>query len=117
MNAMPHNLPDDWVITPQEVAKLLNNGGTFHFIDCRTADEADVAKIDGATLIPMQDLDLHLPAMKQYKDQLVVVHCHKGKRSNIVTIVLRNEGFSNVKSMAGGIDRWSQEIDPNVPRY
>jgi rhodanese-related sulfurtransferase len=46
-----------------------------------------------------------------------VVHCHHGGRSLRVAHWLREQGFANAQSMAGGIDRWSQEIDPSVPRY
>lgn len=81
----------------------------FLFLDCRTPDEHEEAAIPGTRLVPMQDLDLHLPELRSQKDQPIVVHCRSGKRSMTVTTVLRNEGFTNVKSMAGGIQRWEQE--------
>jgi rhodanese-related sulfurtransferase len=106
-----------WEISVHEVRDMLKSGADFLFIDCRKPDEHEVANIEGARLIPMQDLDLHLPDLQPYRDKPIVVHCHTGRRSMTVTTVLRNQGFANVKSMAGGIERWSLEIDPSVPRY
>ncbi len=50
-------------------------------------------------------------------DEPIVVICHAGVRSMNVTIWLRNNGFENVQSLRGGIDAWSREVDPSVPRY
>ena len=106
-----------WEISPQEVEQLLSSGGDFLFLDCRKPEERETARIEGTTLVPMHDLDLHMDDLRRQQHRMIVVHCHGGKRSMIVTTVLRNEGFTNVMSMAGGIDRWSREIDPSVPRY
>ena len=106
-----------WEISPHEVQQLLADGRDFFFVDCRKPEERETAKIEATTPIPMHDLDLHMDELRRRQNQLIVVHCHGGKRSMIVTTVLRNQGFENVKSMAGGIDRWSREIDPSVPRY
>ena len=84
------------------------------FIDCRTPDEHEESRIPGAKLVPMQDLDLHLDELQQHKDKPFVIHCRSGKRSMTVTTVLRQHGFLDVKSMAGGIQRWAAEVDPNV---
>jgi adenylyltransferase/sulfurtransferase len=65
----------------------------------------------------MQELDEHMSELEPHRDKPVIVYCHTGRRSMTVTTVLRAKGFTNVKSMAGGIERWSLEIDPNVPRY
>lgn len=98
-------------ISPQEVAELRNSGGDFLFIDCRTPDEREESHIEGTRLIPMQDLDLHLPDLRGNEDRLIVVHCRSGKRSRAVTAVLREHGFKKTKSMAGGIQRWFAEIE------
>ena len=104
-------------ISPQDVAKLLANGADFLFIDCRKPEERELACINGTKLVPMHDLGWHMDDLRQYEDRLIVVHCHTGRRSLIVTLALRDQGFTNVKSMAGGIERWSKEIDSTVPRY
>jgi adenylyltransferase/sulfurtransferase len=106
--------PREWEISPQEVAKLLVEGRDFLFLDCRSPEEHEVARIAGTRLMPMQDLDLHLPELRKHAQRLIVVHCHSGQRSLSVTAVLREQGFANVKFMAGGIKRWSQEIDASV---
>ncbi len=105
-----------WEISPQEVVKLRKSGEDFLFLDCRTLDEYEAASIDGTTLIPMQDLDIHLPELRSQRDRMIVVLCRSGRRSMTVTTVMRNDGFTNVKSMAGGIERWAVEIDPSVKR-
>ena len=47
----------------------------------------------------------------------IIVHCHHGGRSLRVTNYLRQQGFSQAQNMSGGIDAWSLEVDPAVPRY
>ena len=113
----PQSSAEALEIAPQDVARLLAQGDDFLFVDCRKPEERETACIDGTTLIPMQDLDLHLPELSQDKNRRIVVHCHKGRRSMTVTLLLRDRGFTHVQSMAGGIDRWSNEIDPSVPTY
>ena len=108
---------NDLEITPQDVATMRADGRQSAFIDCRKPEEHETARIEGSTLIPLADLDLHLPSLREHEDDLMVVYCHTGRRSLTMTTVLRDKGFSNVKSMAGGIERWSLEIDSSIPRY
>ncbi len=89
----------------------------FLLLDCRTADEYAVAHIDGSRLIPMQELPARLAELESWRDKPIVVHCHHGMRSLKVAQWLREQGFSFAQSMTGGIDAWSAEIDPAVPRY
>lgn len=107
----------DWEIEPREVARMLRDGEAFVLLDCRTAEEHETARIEGAMLVPLQELSVRLGELRQFEEQLIVVHCHKGKRSMTVTSVLRELGFDHVRSMSGGIHRWSEEVDPNVPKY
>jgi len=110
--------PDNGVeISVGAVKRMLDAGEDFLFMDCRKVEEHETAHIKGATLIPMTELSLHLERLREWEDRPIVVHCHKGGRSMTVTTLLRSMGFSNVRSMAGGIQRWSEEIDPAVPRY
>ncbi len=92
-------------------------GEDFLLLDCREPDEYATAKIAGAELLPMSQLQQRLSELEPHRDRLVVVHCHHGGRSLRVANWLRQQGFSRAQSMAGGIDRWSLEIDPSVPRY
>jgi rhodanese-related sulfurtransferase len=86
-------------------------------IDCRTPQEYQVARIDGAQLVPLDQMMVRMEDLDEYRDRKIVVHCHHGMRSLQMTAVLRQHGFTDVKSMAGGIDLWSLDIDPSVPRY
>jgi rhodanese-related sulfurtransferase len=86
-------------------------------IDCREPDEHRVAAIAQARLFPMSEIESRVKEMEPHRDRRVVVHCHHGGRSLKVARWLREQGFSKAQSMAGGIDEWSREIDPAVPRY
>ena len=86
-------------------------------LDCRTAEEHAIAKIDGSVLIPMQEIAERLSELEPWREKPIVVHCHHGVRSLRVTHFLRDKGFSQAQSMKGGIDAWSVEVDPRVPRY
>lgn len=86
-------------------------------LDCRTPEEHATARIDGAVLIPMQEIVARVGELEPNRDQPIIVHCHHGMRSLRVTKWLREQGFSRAQSMAGGIDAWSGEVDPTVPRY
>jgi rhodanese-related sulfurtransferase len=86
-------------------------------IDCREPAEAEIASIPGAVLLPMSQWAELAPELEKLQGKQLVVHCHHGGRSLRVAHWLRNNGFPTAQSMAGGIDAWSQEIDPSLPRY
>lgn len=99
------------------VKQLLDAKADFVLIDCREADEHALVNIAGARLLPMSELQNRLADLQPDKDKHLVVHCHHGGRSLRVTNWLREQGFANVQSMAGGIDQWAVEIDPALARY
>ena len=111
----------DWEITPRDTAERLRSSGTrVLLLDCRRREEWDTARIDGAVLIPMDQLERRADELEDdegERSREIVVYCHHGVRSLRVAATLRALGFPNVKSMAGGIDAWSVGIDPGVPRY
>lgn len=113
-SASPQAAHHPWEISPQDVARMRAEGRNFLFLDVRTPEEREAAAIEGTQSVPMQDLDLHMPELRQHQDDFIIVHCKGGKRSMTVTTVLRANGFTNVKSMAGGIERWIKEIDPGA---
>ena len=85
-------------------------------LDVREPWEAAFASLPNSVLMPMGDV----PSRAHQEldpDQKIVVLCHHGARSLSVTMWLREQGFDHVQSLAGGIDRWSRFIDPDVPRY
>lgn len=99
------------------VKAKLDAGGEFLLLDCREKIEFDHVRIEGATLLPMSELTQRLDELRPHKEREIVVHCHHGVRSLQVTLWLRQQGFADVKSMAGGIDHWAQTIDPGMKRY
>jgi rhodanese-related sulfurtransferase len=103
-------------ITPQEVKRCLDAGEPLHLIDVREPAEFQAARLEGAELIPMRDIPAALRALERADDRLIVL-CHHGVRSLRVVCWLREQGLASCQSLAGGIDRWSLEIDPRVPRY
>ncbi len=86
-------------------------------LDCRTPEEFATASIDGAVLIPMQELTERIGELAGHENRPLIVHCHHGMRSLRVTRWLRDHGFPLAQSMAGGIEAWTTHIDPSVPRY
>src|SRR5215470_3191452 len=101
-------------ITAQEVDQLRSSGGQFTLLDCRESWEHETARIEGAMLMPMNEV----PARANQEldpDAHIVVYCHHGVRSMNVTNWLRQQGFEKAQSMAGGIDAWSRSVDAKVP--
>lgn len=99
------------------VKQLLDSGKPFVLLDVRNPDEYATAKIEGSTFIPMGELQARLSELEQHKQDHIVVHCHHGGRSMRVTQFLRQQGFAQVQNLDGGIDAWSLQVDPSVPRY
>lgn len=105
-------------ITPLEVKQKIDSGGRVVLVDVREPMEHQICSIGGAHLIPMNTVPAQVQSIEAAADEaLVVVFCHHGVRSLSVVNWLRQQGVENCQSMAGGIDRWSAEIDPGVPRY
>jgi len=106
---------DDLQINPQEVKQRLDRGETLVLVDVREPHEYAISRIEGAVPIPMGSIPANL--QKLDTDEDVICFCHHGVRSLDVANWLRAQGIKTAKSMTGGIDRWSLEIDPGVPRY
>ena len=88
----------------------------LRLVDVREPFEFDLARIEGGELISMRSVPKALPVLEE-EEKPIVVYCHHGMRSLQVVSWLREQGIENCTSMAGGIDRWSREVDPTVPRY
>ena len=104
-------------VSPQEVIAELDNGKKLKLIDCRSAEEYAIAHVAHSIHIPLHDLSSQLEQLYQFEDEALVVLCHHGVRSQQAAAILRDVGFPDVRSMTGGIDRWSREIDATVQRY
>lgn len=111
-----------WEISPRQTRDALAHSGPSRplLLDCRRDDELPRARIAGSTHIPMDQIERRADELESddgRRDHPIIVHCHHGVRSLRVATTLRALGFSNVLSMAGGIDLWSIDIDKSVPRY
>lgn len=105
-------------ITPRDVQQRLDSGEPLLLIDVREPAEFQLARIAGAELIPMRTVPAELQRLEASSDErTLVVYCHHGVRSLNVVNWLREQGIANCQSMAGGIHRWSREVDPSVPLY
>lgn len=101
--------------TPREVKQRLDTGEDLILVDVREPDEMMIAAIDGAEERPMSQVRDWMDALP--KDRELVIFCHHGGRSAHATWALAQRGYTNVTNMSGGIDQWSQDVDPTVPRY
>lgn len=109
---------DSFEVTPQQVDALRASGELLAFIDVRDPEEWEKTRIEGATLIPMGVVPAALEAIEARADEAsLIVYCHHGVRSLQVVSWLRQQGIACCYSLAGGIDRWSSEIDSSVARY
>ena len=102
-------------IEPAVLATRLASGESVEILDVREPYEWEIARIEGARLIPLATLESRLTELAQ--DREIVVHCKLGGRSAQAVRRLRAAGFRNAVNLAGGIERWSAEVDPEVPRY
>ncbi|MEO7455396.1 MAG: molybdopterin-synthase adenylyltransferase MoeB [Gemmatimonadaceae bacterium] len=102
-------------ITPLQLAALLGSGAAISVIDVREPYEWSLARIPDARLVPLNSLPNAVHSLNRQGD--IVVYCHHGMRSAAAMEWLRDQGFTRVRNLAGGIDRWSLEVDPSVRRY
>ncbi len=107
----------EWEVHPLDVHKMKTSGTEIFILDVRQQKEWDIARIDGALLIPLDQLPQRFAELESRRDKPIVVHCHHGVRSLRAAAWLRQAGFTQVKSMAGGIDAWSLLVDQTVCRY
>lgn len=102
-------------ITVEQLKALRDANKPHVLIDVREPDEFETARIEGAVLIPLGELPQRLSEVP--KDKPVVVQCHHGGRSARAVGFMLQNGFSDVKNLEGGIDAWSDRVDPAVARY
>jgi len=104
----------DLEITPSETAELLK-AGKIKLVDVRTPEEYSIASVPGSVLA---DQNVAQEILQTWpKDTAIVTICHHGMRSLDAAAYLRGHGFSNTRSMSGGIDAWALQIDSSIPRY
>ncbi|MDC0935760.1 rhodanese-like domain-containing protein [Pirellulales bacterium] len=103
--------------TCDEVHARRHSDQPLLLIDCREPDEHAIAAIEGARLLPLGDFPDRVGELGPPGDAAITVYCHLGGRSLRAAQWLREQGYSNAQSMAGGIDQWAVEIDTSLQRY
>jgi adenylyltransferase/sulfurtransferase len=104
-------------VSASEVRGALERGEEFLLLDVREPGEWETARIEGARLLPLGELEQRLHELVEWSARRVVVHCHHGGRSARACEILLGHGFRDVANLAGGIEAWSLTVDPGVPRY
>lgn len=94
--------------------QMASNTAPF-LLDVREPFEVSIARLPGARAIPLRDLPNRIDELP--RDKSLLLYCHHGMRSLKAATYLRSCGFDAAQSLSGGIERWSREIDPSVPRY
>ena len=104
-------------IAPPELAERLRRGERLYLLDVRQPWEHQLARLPDQALIPLQELQGRLDEVRPPEGAQIVCYCHHGVRSLTAAVLLRQAGFPDALSLAGGIDLWSRAVDPAVPRY
>lgn len=102
-------------IEPKELADAIRAGEKIRLLDVRTREEFDAVKLPGATLFTQELMQEILG--RWAREDLVVVYDHQGGRSMDAAAYFQGHSFTNVKSLRGGIDAWSAEVDSTLPKY
>lgn len=110
-------------VTPRGLKQMIDRGEPLAILDVRDEDERSCSAIH----VPLDVIELVIQAVRvplklgevqrQARGRPIVVYCHHGRRSNDVAQWLARQGFSRVMNLVGGIDAWSRDVDPKVPRY
>lgn len=101
-------------LTPDQLHALLVAGDT-RLLDVRMPEELDIARLPGALNIPLGELPQRLAELNPKAP--IAILCHHGVRSEMAGRLLERNGFVDVAHLTGGIDAWSQLVDPQIPRY
>ena len=104
-------------ISPTELAEQLRAENPPHLLDVRQPDEHAFVALPNSTLIPLGELSFRVEEIEDWKDEEIVVYCHHGIRSLNAIGQLKHFGFTKLRNLAGGIDRWTSDVDPKLPRY
>ena len=102
-------------ITPLRLDTRLRDGASIALLDVREPYEWAIARLPDARLVPLNSLPQAVHSLDRSAE--IVVYCHHGTRSAAAADWLRDQGFSRVLNLVGGIDRWTLEVDPSMRRY
>lgn len=104
-------------MTPLELAERLQSPNPPRLLDVRQPEEHAFVALANSTLIPLGELMMRVDEIEEWKSDEIVIYCHHGIRSAQAVAQLRAMGFADVHNLSGGIDRWTSEVDPKLPRY
>ena len=104
-------------MTPIELAQKLRDPHPPRLLDVRQPEEHAFVALPNSTLIPLGELPARAEEIDEWKGDEVVVYCHHGIRSLNAIAQLKHFGFVKIQNLAGGIDRWTSDVDPKLPRY
>lgn len=104
-------------MSPQDLAARIAAGELIYLLDVRRPEEHEFARIEPCTLIPLQELISRIDEVQPPPGATIVVYCHHGIRSVTGAALVERAGMSPAYSLAGGIEAWSAQIDPKIPRY
>jgi rhodanese-related sulfurtransferase len=104
-------------ISVQELAARLTAGEAVYLLDVRQPWEHEIAALPASHLVPLRELPERAAEIQPPGGALVVVYCHHGIRSLSAAAFLEQAGIRPVASLTGGIDAWSSQVDPRIPRY
>jgi rhodanese-related sulfurtransferase len=99
---------------PRQAAERLQTGDCL-VLDVREDWEREIAAIPGSQHIPMGEVPARLDELPG--DRPIILYCHHGARSLQVARWLEWQGYDRLANLEGGIDEWSQQVDPETPRY
>ena len=103
-------------ITPAELQQRLDNGDDIQIVDVRENNEVAIGRIPNSIHIPLGQVLSRMSEIDPHRE--TVVHCKMGGRSARAIEVLQRSGFQGkLVNLKGGILRWSDEVDPGVPKY
>ena len=103
------------LISPQQLKDLFDKKASFDLLDVREESERDISKIEAGVHIPIEEITTRYGELDKKQD--IVIYCRSGVRSFQVCRLLEMLGFARVRSLVGGINAWSQEIDPSIKKY
>ena len=104
-------------VSVSEVAQARRDNPDLVLVDVRLPPEWEICRVEGALLIPLQELPHRLRELEGRQGDAIVTLCHNGVRSLRAAALLAEAGFANVRSMRGGVHAWAEEIDPGMARY
>lgn len=109
------DLGDEWEIDPLQLKEKLDKSDDIFLLDVRKPEEYQISKLEGSKLIPLSELPERVAELSTSDE--IVVYCRSGARSAKAVEFMRDAGFRKIKNLVGGINAWSDLVDPSVPRY